>query len=133
LAVVQTLPGKRRPEPPTELSKDAAAEWRAVVAALPAEWFSRPNWAVLAAYCEHTVTARRLHDLVASFETEWALEEEGLRRLDKLLALRDRETKALADKATKLRLTQQARYTPQAAGTAARKGGDGPAPWQFSA
>jgi hypothetical protein len=129
LAVVQPLPGKQRPEPPPELSKEAAVEWKAVVAALPPEWFTRPSHAVLAAYCEHVVAARRLHDMVASFETVWAADEEGLARLDHLLRLRDRETKALADKATKLRMTNQSHYTPQAAGTAARQG-NARAPWQ---
>jgi hypothetical protein len=47
--------------------------------------------------------------------------------------MRDRETKALADKATKLRLTNQSRYTPGAAGTAAKKAATAEAkPWQMT-
>ena len=41
---------------------------------------------------------------------------------DKLLSMRDRETKAMGSLATKLRLTNQARYTPQAAATASGAG-----------
>jgi hypothetical protein len=41
------------------------------------------------------------------------------------------ETAAAADKATKLRLTNQSRYTPQAAGTAAMKAPTRGLPWEF--
>ena len=52
--------------------------------------------------------------------------------LTKLVRLRDCETKASADKATKLRLTNQARYTPQAAATAAKREGQASKPWQIA-
>jgi hypothetical protein len=52
--------------------------------------------------------------------------------LIKISRTRDCETKALGDKATKLRLTNQARYTPQAAGTAAKKAGSELKPWQMA-
>jgi hypothetical protein len=46
-----------------------------------------------------------------------------------MLKARDRETKQLVSLATRLRLTNQARYTPQAAGTAGRQHVAGPRPW----
>ena len=49
---------------------------------------------------------------------------------DKLLKMRDRETKAIGDKATKLRLTNQSRYTPQAAATAVKNEIGARKPWQ---
>jgi hypothetical protein len=44
--------------------------------------------------------------------------------------MRDTEAKRATSIATKLRLTQQSRYTPQAAATADRKAGSGAKPWQ---
>lgn len=52
--------------------------------------------------------------------------------LDKVLRLRDMESKRLSSLATKLRLTNQSRYTPMAAATAAKKGAGGNV-WQFGA
>jgi hypothetical protein len=46
--------------------------------------------------------------------------------------MRDRETKAIADKATKLRLTNQSRYTPDRASTAAKNNLKADKPWQMT-
>lgn len=47
---------------------------------------------------------------------------------DKVMKLRDMESKRLLSIGTKLRLTQQSRYTPKAASTANAKAGAG-RPW----
>jgi hypothetical protein len=44
--------------------------------------------------------------------------------------MRDIEARGAADKATKLRLTNQARYTPQAASTASKAAPRGKMPWE---
>jgi hypothetical protein len=49
-----------------------------------------------------------------------------------MIKLRDRESKALGDKATKLRLTNQSRYTPGAAATAAKNASEAKKPWQMT-
>jgi hypothetical protein len=36
---VAELRGDARPEPPADLTEEQAAEWRAVVERLPADWF----------------------------------------------------------------------------------------------
>jgi hypothetical protein len=38
---VADLRGDARPEPPADLTEEQAAEWRAVVERLPADWFPR--------------------------------------------------------------------------------------------
>jgi hypothetical protein len=124
---------RKRPEPPAELPQAAAGIWRSVVAALPPEWFGLEQHGLLAAYCEHAVAARRLHDLVTTFADEWLLEDAGLARFDKLLQLRARETAAMGMLATRMRLTPQSRYTPQRAATASRQPTASGAPWQFIA
>ena len=47
--------------------------------------------------------------------------------------MRDLETKAAADKATKLRLTNQSRYTPQGAANTSKHGVKGFVPWDNEA
>ncbi len=57
-------------------------------------------------------------------------DEDWLSQLDRLSAMAERQSKALAMLATKLRLTQQSRYAPHVAARAAGKAGDGVKPWQ---
>jgi hypothetical protein len=52
-----------------------------------------------------------------------------VKQYERLLKMRDRETKAAADKATKLRLTNQSRYTQRAAATAAKHASAERKPW----
>jgi hypothetical protein len=120
---------KPKPEPPVELTEEQAVEWRAVVDRMPADWFARETHALLSQYCRHVVRARRLAGLVDGFKPEWAVDPEGLARFDKLLAMAARETAALTSVMTRLRLTQQSRYTPSRAGSEAAKPG-GRAPWE---
>jgi phage terminase small subunit len=131
LSVVASLPAAmQRPEPPEDLSSEQAEEWRAVVARMPAGWFTRETHQVLATYCRHVVNARRLAAAIEDFKPAWLADDDGLKRYDKLLAMADREGKALTMTATRLRLTPQARYTAGAAATAANKAGAGEKPWQ---
>ena len=122
-----------RPKAPSELTKSQAQIWDRVVANEAADTFKTAALQnLLRDYCRHTDTADRLTRDIDKTEEAWLLDEEGLRRFDKMLAMRDRETKASADRATKLRLTNQSRYTPQAAGTAAKKASTELKPWQMT-
>jgi hypothetical protein len=118
LAVVQGSFGNR-PEPPSELNEDEAAAWREVVGSEPADFFSTAALrGLLVDYCRHRGTAEMLNGLIASFKQE-------------LLKMRESETRAAASMATKLRLTNQSRYTPQAASTASRGTAKGFKPWEM--
>jgi hypothetical protein len=129
LSVPRVVPiGDARPSPPPSLSAEAAAEWEAVVRRLPAEWFPREVHALLGAYCQHAATLKLLTKMVDEFQVDWVSSDEGLERYNRLLAMRERESRAMADKATKLRITNQARYTPQRAGTNSRPGTER-SPW----
>jgi phage terminase small subunit len=122
-----------RPEPPAELSAAAAEEWRAVVARMPADWFTREVQPLLAAFCQHSVRARDLGQQLDALGAGALADEEGIRLYDRLAKMADRESRAMGLLATKLRLTHQSRYTPQRAGTAARNAGSGRRPWEFAA
>ncbi len=119
-----------RPSPPTDLTKAQKEIWERTVANEAVDVFKTAALQqLLKEYCRHVDTAGRLSRQIEAAMAEGSEVELGA--LDRLLKMRDRETKALADKATKLRLTNQARYTPQSAGTAARKAHTEQKPWQM--
>lgn len=129
--VVGSIDG--RPQPPADLTKFQADVWQRTVAAESLDQFrSAALQQLLKEYCRHCEAAHILADEIGRTLPEWLATEDGLKRYDKLLAMRDRETKALGDKATKLRLTNQSRYTPQAAATAAKNSGGSAKPWEMT-
>lgn len=122
--------GPLRPDPPAELTHEQAEEWRAVVARMPSDWFSREHFPLLAAYCRHVCRARFLAATLDAFRSEWLGEEGGLQRLDKLLAMAERETRCMTALARAMRLTQRSRIGPEVAATKAAQRG-GVRPWRF--
>lgn len=127
--VAGTIDG--RPQPPSDLTQEQSEVWDRTVANEAADTFrTAALQQLLKEYCRHVASAMHLAKMIEAME---AVNVNDLDDYDKLLRMRDRETKALADKATKLRLTNQSRYTPQAAATAAKKGaGIERKPWQVA-
>lgn len=122
-----------RPQPPSDLTKFQKELWKRTVAGEPLDQFRTATLQqLLKEYCRHCETAGVLADQIEGFDPAWLADKDGLKRYDKLLAMRDRETKAIGDKATKLRLTNQSRYTPQAAATAAKNSGGPAKPWEMT-
>ena len=132
LSVVAGTEIDGRPKSPEILTPEEADVWNRTVHSEPADQFrTAALQQLLAEYCRHTVTAQRL-----SAQVDRATDEGSnlsMQEVEILLRCRDRETKALADKATKLRLTNQSRYTPQAAATAAKNAGTERKLWQRNA
>lgn len=110
LSVVQIGSVCSRPEPPGELTDEQATEWRLVVDRLPADWFARENYPLLAQYCRHTVSARRVAQLIARLEESSDFDVDTY---DKLLKMQEREGRALSSLATRMRLTQHSTYDPK--------------------
>lgn len=117
-----------RPKAPSDLTEFQQVVWERTVANEAADVFKTAALQqLLRDYCRHVETAERL-----SIQIDRATAEGSNMSIDdltKLVRLRDCETKASADKATKLRLTNQARYTPQSAATASKKATERK-PWQ---
>lgn len=132
LAVVTALPGQR-PEPPAELTDEQAAEWRAIVGRMPADWFTRETQPLLVQYCRHVVKARLVAQAINDFDPAWLADEDGLKRYDKLTQIAEREGRAMSSLATRMRITQQSRYNAAAANTASTKAAKGDKPWQRQA
>jgi hypothetical protein len=120
---VETL---RRPDPPEELTEEQAAEWRAVVNRLPADWFPQETHQLLVQYCRHVVCARRVAQLIEQAE---AADELDIVDYARLLRMQEMEGRAMSSLATRMRLTQQATIRAELA----RKPLVLPKPWEDDA
>jgi hypothetical protein len=117
-----------RPQAPSELTKEQQEIWNRIVAAEPADWFkTAAAQQMLVLYCRHNSTSAKLDSVI---DESWNDDECTPAQIDRLLKMRDRETRACVTIATKLRLTNQSRYTAEKAGTAGRKEAAEVKPWQ---
>lgn len=131
LAVVHPLtPSAPPPDAPYHLANDEAAEvWHGIVNSLPSEFFPPESFDTLAAYCRHVVAVRFLSREVERTKLEWLKIEGGIERLNKLLAMRERECRNMLACARALRLSNQSRYRPERAGKVALLP-NGRRPWE---
>jgi hypothetical protein len=95
----------QRPDSPYDLNDEESVEWWAIVNRMPADWFGRETHPMLTQLCRHTVSARRVSQLIAQIEKGETLD---VREYGYLLGLRERETKAICALSTKMRLSHQA-------------------------
>lgn len=129
---VRVLPGReeRRPPPPEGLTDDQARLWRDIVETEPQELFaSEARKHLLRLYVEHATFRANLQGLIDRVPIEKILDPDTEDGFERMLRVRDRETKTLVSLATRMRLTNQSRYTPTAAGTAGRNHNPGAKPW----
>ena len=127
--VVIDAGGQMPSVPPAELTDAQAVIWRAVIGSLPGGWLTQAAHPILVAFCRHVCRARMLELQIARLEPEWTRLESGLERLDRLLAVAERETRAITACARALRLTPQAQMHPRSAGRAVGNMPSGPRPW----
>lgn len=128
--VIQGAFGQRA-QPPADMTEAEVAIWREIVASEAIEFFNTAALrALLKDYCRHRAATDKITEVINLFQVDWLKNEEGVKRYSDLLKIRDLEAKGAADKATKLRLTNQARYTPQAAATASKNVSRGKFPWE---
>lgn len=133
LSVVTPI-GESRPQPPDELNAAQAEIWRNVVDRLPAGWFPRETFDVLAGYCRHAATVRFLSSLVDACEAKGTAglnTDAALADYSKALAMRERESRAMIAAARSLRISKSSQTRAEAASRAARRNPDGqPRPWE---
>lgn len=104
---VSSVQAIERPDAPYDLTDEQSAEWWAIVNRLPADWFPRETHGILAQYCRHVVTARRVAQIVAAIEKE---KDFDVVAYDRALKMQEREGRAIASLATKMRISQQTTY-----------------------
>lgn len=129
LSVVQ-IGALARLSAPDDLTPEQAKLWAAVVDSKPAEWFAEDSAPLLKEY----VRAVTMCDLLeVQIQAALACIEDGEPSILKtLLDMRDKESKRVLSTGTKMRLTQQSRYTPGASQTASNRAGAA-RPWQAKA
>lgn len=112
---------------PAELTEAEKETWRQVMNAKPAGWFDKSHIPMLTQYVRHISHVAIIKDQIAMMKPEWLTGDDGLKRYDKLLAMHEREGRAISSLATRMRLTPQSTYD-------AKKGAgympaSGPKPW----
>lgn len=131
LSVVVAGTFGKRPEPPADLTQRQAEIWRETVASEHADFFdSAALRALLTDYCRHREAGEKISTVIDAFQAEWLKNSEGANRYHQLLRMRELEVRAAVTVATKLRITNQAKYTRLTAGTAARQAAKGLKPWE---
>lgn len=98
----------RRAAPPEDLTDEQKQEWLAVVNRMPADWFPRETHAMLAQFCRHVISARRVANLLDRMEK--APEAFDIREYEAMLRMQAREGSAMSSLATRMRMTQQSTY-----------------------
>jgi hypothetical protein len=121
----------RRPSPPAELTEREGEVWRDTVGTMPSGWWSRAQYPVLVAYCRHVVRADMLAKQIECFDPECLAVDGGPERLNKLLGMAERETRAITACARSMRLTHQSQIQPRGAGRATSGQIEGPRPWEM--
>ena len=130
LSVIAGIP-QQRPEPPDELTPQQAEEWRAIVGRMPVDFFGRETWPLLCAYCRHVTNSRHIAGLIEAAHDLDIGDRTALMRLNRLLGLQERQSNALMGLATRMRLTNQSRYTAGSAATQAKGGHSGKPLWEI--
>lgn len=114
LAVASPTSILQRPSAPLELTPEETIEWEAIVDAMPGDWFTRETHGLLKQYCRHVVMACRVAQLI---DNEMSREEIDFAAIKELSGIQARETGAIKAMAASMRISQQASYTTQRAGT----------------
>jgi hypothetical protein len=93
-----------RQQAPHDLNDEECEVWVAVVSSEAADWFTTATRPLLAQYARHVVQSRRVAELL-----ERALSDKNLSigEYNQLLKMQDRESRAIAMLATKMRISQQ--------------------------
>ncbi len=120
-----------RLQPSLHLSDPEINVWIRLVNDNPASSFTETHRDMLEMYCRHIVQSRLLTTQIEDFQMEWLRSDEGLKRYDKLLAMREREVRSASSLATRLRITRQATADPKTVGRANNNMAREKKPWEI--
>ena len=126
MSVVASIkPKDARLVPPRTLTIRQKELWLEIVAAKPSDWFTVDAQSLLLGYVKAIASYEHISLEVEAVE---AGKEMELKDVDKLYAMQERQARLMQSFATKMRLTQQARYTTTSAATKSSQAG-GSRPW----
>ena len=128
LATVTALP-LRMLAVPDDLTGEEAEVWSRVAATKPGDWWDAGSTPLLAQYARAVVQSETVAELVRTVLTNLVTDPDELARYKELRKIQAALSAEIASLATKMRLTQQARYNAKNSDTASRKV-NGRKPWQ---
>ena len=102
LAALRMPEAIHRPDAPYDLTDEQSALWLQIVEDMPADHFTGRLQPMLADYCRHTVEARQIAFLIERMKSEGDFE---VQEYDRLLKMRERETRAASMFALKVGIT----------------------------
>ncbi len=130
LSVAPVTELKRPVEPPEYLTAGQSELWRVVMSSSAGNFIQAEVYPVLVEYCRAVESANQIALQLNVFSPDWANDDEGLKRWDKLQAIQDRVSRRVSSLAVKLRLTPSSRVHRESAGAAERNHSKCK-PWQF--
>jgi hypothetical protein len=107
-------------EPPADLSVAEATYWRAICATKPADWWKDDSAILLKAYCRAAVQHDSISAAINLIPPARLKNEKTWTRYERMRKAQATASGELTTLATKMRLSQQSRYTEKAASTADR-------------
>lgn len=110
LTVVSEVNGITRIHAPSHLDAKIKSVWVRIVNSKPADWFGSEHADMLEALCRHIVQAQSISTMIDSFDISWALDDEGLKRLEKLHKMHSVQTDKINAFMRAMRLTHQSIY-----------------------
>jgi hypothetical protein len=124
-------------EPPSDLTPEQAADWHALVDALPADWFTVDDRPLLVELVRHQCYARQLAEQLAlmrrrclNMDTPHISKQRTI--FIRLVRAAGQETEVISKLCTRLRLTPQSQQRSRDAGIARKRAATGPRPWDES-
>lgn len=119
LAAIESIESARF-APPSDLSKDEARIWRRVHSSMPDGWFRAEHFDLLKEYAQHAARADALNAAAREIDLSAAARDSidgpDLKRVDKLFAMAERESRIVLALARSLRITHQSQVDPKTAG-----------------
>ena len=107
--------------PPKSLTARQKELWKVITLSKPASWFDQSNAPLLSGYVKAIASHEFLGAQSDTIEATLADGAGNLKTLNRLHAMIERQARLIQTFATKLRLTQQSRYTAATAAVAAGK------------
>lgn len=131
VAQVGLVTSERRLTPSLHLSDAEQLIWARLINDNPASAFTETHRDMLEQYCQHVVQAQLLADEIQNFDRSWLADDDGLKRYDRMLAMREREVRSASSLATRLRITRQATADPKTVGRANAGKARSKKPWEI--
>lgn len=109
LIIAKPLDSVERQPAPHDLTDEETEIWAAVVNAEPADWLSPSSVPLLVQYCRHSIAARKIAELIekgaSDLDPETKQPTMSIKDYDRLLGMQERESRAIATLAQKLRIS----------------------------